>query len=87
MSNWISVLQERSENIEDMVSELELAYNCVEVYSDLNVVCIEKVDITGVISKVHLIVSLLCHTGAMQGQWASPGGAEWGDDEAGDGAV
>ncbi|KAF5906608.1 cardiomyopathy-associated protein 5-like, partial [Clarias magur] len=30
LSNWISVLQERSENIEDMVSELELAYNSVE---------------------------------------------------------
>ncbi|XP_060763847.1 cardiomyopathy-associated protein 5 [Neoarius graeffei] len=30
LSNWISVLQERSENIEDMVSELELAYNTVE---------------------------------------------------------
>lgn len=31
MSDWISVLQERSENIEDLVSELELAYNSVEV--------------------------------------------------------
>ncbi|KAL6465409.1 hypothetical protein MHYP_G00255420 [Metynnis hypsauchen] len=30
LSNWISVLQERSENIEDMVSELELSYNSVE---------------------------------------------------------
>ncbi|KAI4893163.1 hypothetical protein NFI96_020681 [Prochilodus magdalenae] len=30
LSNWISTLQERSENIEDMVSELELAYNSVE---------------------------------------------------------
>ncbi|MCI4392610.1 hypothetical protein PGIGA_G00147870 [Pangasianodon gigas] len=30
LSNWISILQERSENIEDMVSELELAYNSVE---------------------------------------------------------
>ncbi|XP_072521144.1 cardiomyopathy-associated protein 5 [Salminus brasiliensis] len=30
LSNWISVLQERAENIEDMVSELELAYNSVE---------------------------------------------------------
>ncbi|XP_076854143.1 cardiomyopathy-associated protein 5 [Brachyhypopomus gauderio] len=30
LSNWISVLQERSENIEDMVSELETAYNSVE---------------------------------------------------------
>ncbi|XP_066510975.1 cardiomyopathy-associated protein 5-like [Hoplias malabaricus] len=30
LSNWISLLQERSENIEDMVSELELAYNSVE---------------------------------------------------------
>ncbi|XP_056135478.1 cardiomyopathy-associated protein 5 [Lampris incognitus] len=30
LSEWISVLQERSENIEDLVSELELAYNSVE---------------------------------------------------------
>uniref|UniRef100_A0A8B9J706 Cardiomyopathy associated 5 n=1 Tax=Astyanax mexicanus TaxID=7994 RepID=A0A8B9J706_ASTMX len=30
LSNWISVLQEKAENIEDMVSELELAYNSVE---------------------------------------------------------
>ncbi|TSM85992.1 Poly(A) RNA polymerase GLD2 [Bagarius yarrelli] len=30
LNNWISVLQERSENIEDLVSELELAYNSVE---------------------------------------------------------
>ncbi|GAA6097508.1 cardiomyopathy-associated protein 5 [Tachysurus ichikawai] len=30
LSNCISVLQERSENIEDMVSELEMAYNSVE---------------------------------------------------------
>lgn len=32
LSDWISVLQERSETIEDMVSELELAYNSVEVH-------------------------------------------------------
>uniref|UniRef100_A0A3P8NL69 Cardiomyopathy associated 5 n=1 Tax=Astatotilapia calliptera TaxID=8154 RepID=A0A3P8NL69_ASTCA len=31
LSGWISELQERSENIEDLVSELELAYNSVEV--------------------------------------------------------
>lgn len=31
LGEWISVLQERSEKIEDMVSELELAYNTVEV--------------------------------------------------------
>ncbi|XP_026862024.2 cardiomyopathy-associated protein 5 [Electrophorus electricus] len=30
LNNWISVLQERSENIEDMVFELETAYNSVE---------------------------------------------------------
>ncbi|XP_023658774.1 cardiomyopathy-associated protein 5 [Paramormyrops kingsleyae] len=30
LGEWISVLQERSEKIEDMVSELELAYNTVE---------------------------------------------------------
>uniref|UniRef100_A0A3B3BFW0 Cardiomyopathy associated 5 n=1 Tax=Oryzias melastigma TaxID=30732 RepID=A0A3B3BFW0_ORYME len=30
LGNWISELQERSENIEDLVSELELAYNSVE---------------------------------------------------------
>nr|XP_015828025.2 cardiomyopathy-associated protein 5 [Nothobranchius furzeri] len=30
LSVWISELQERSENIEDLVSELELAYNSVE---------------------------------------------------------
>ncbi|XP_062874378.1 cardiomyopathy-associated protein 5 [Trichomycterus rosablanca] len=30
LSNWISDLQERSETFEDMVSELELAYNSVE---------------------------------------------------------
>ncbi|KAK3514639.1 hypothetical protein QTP70_021552 [Hemibagrus guttatus] len=35
LSNWISVLQERSENIEDMVSELELAYNSVEIKAHL----------------------------------------------------
>uniref|UniRef100_A0A8C7ZRT1 Cardiomyopathy associated 5 n=1 Tax=Oryzias sinensis TaxID=183150 RepID=A0A8C7ZRT1_9TELE len=32
LGNWISELQERSENIEDLVSELELAYNSVEVH-------------------------------------------------------
>lgn len=31
LSDWISELQGRSENIEDLVSELELAYNSVEV--------------------------------------------------------
>jgi hypothetical protein len=31
LSEWISELQERSENIEDLVSELELGYNTVEV--------------------------------------------------------
>uniref|UniRef100_A0A8D3ADX6 Cardiomyopathy-associated protein 5 n=1 Tax=Scophthalmus maximus TaxID=52904 RepID=A0A8D3ADX6_SCOMX len=31
LSDWISELQGRSENIEDLVSELELAYNTVEV--------------------------------------------------------
>lgn len=31
LSDWISELQGRSENIEDMVSEVELAYNTVEV--------------------------------------------------------
>lgn len=31
LSDWISELQSRSENIEDLVSELELAYNSVEV--------------------------------------------------------
>lgn len=31
LSGLISELQERSENIEDLVSELELAYNSVEV--------------------------------------------------------
>lgn len=31
LSDWISELQERSENVEDLVSELELAYNSVEV--------------------------------------------------------
>nr|XP_014030241.1 unnamed protein product [Salmo salar] len=30
LSEWISELQERSENIEDLVSELELGYNTVE---------------------------------------------------------
>ncbi|KPP72586.1 cardiomyopathy-associated protein 5-like, partial [Scleropages formosus] len=30
LGEWISVLQERSEKIEDLVSELELAYNSVE---------------------------------------------------------
>ncbi|XP_063051196.1 cardiomyopathy-associated protein 5 [Engraulis encrasicolus] len=30
LSNWISTLQERTENIEDMVSEIEMAYNVVE---------------------------------------------------------
>lgn len=30
LSNWISTLQERTENIEDMVSEIEMAYNTVE---------------------------------------------------------
>ncbi|XP_030647647.1 cardiomyopathy-associated protein 5 [Chanos chanos] len=30
LSEWISVLQERYENVEDFVSELELAYNSVE---------------------------------------------------------
>ncbi|XP_028851115.1 cardiomyopathy-associated protein 5 [Denticeps clupeoides] len=30
LSDWISALQERSENIEDLVSELELGYNSVE---------------------------------------------------------
>lgn len=32
LSDWISELQGRSENIEDLVSELELAYNSVEVH-------------------------------------------------------
>lgn len=36
LSDWISVLQERSENIEDLVSELELAYNSVEVKHDMS---------------------------------------------------
>lgn len=31
LGGWISELQARSENIEDLVSELELAYNSVEV--------------------------------------------------------
>lgn len=31
LSDWISELQERSETVEDLVSELELAYNSVEV--------------------------------------------------------
>lgn len=31
LGDWISELQGRSENIEDLVSELELAYNSVEV--------------------------------------------------------
>lgn len=31
LNGWISELQGRSENIEDLVSELELAYNSVEV--------------------------------------------------------
>ncbi|XP_077565181.1 uncharacterized protein LOC144180902 [Stigmatopora nigra] len=30
LSDWISELQARTENIEDLVSELELAYHCVE---------------------------------------------------------
>lgn len=33
LSDWISELQERSENVEDLVSELEVAYNSVEVNS------------------------------------------------------
>lgn len=33
LGDWISELQERSENVEDLVSELELAYNSVEVSS------------------------------------------------------
>ncbi|XP_062398861.1 cardiomyopathy-associated protein 5 [Sardina pilchardus] len=36
LSNWISTLQERSENIEDMVSEIELAYNSVEEQCKMN---------------------------------------------------
>lgn len=36
LSDWISELQGRSENIEDLVSELELGYNSVEVkHTDL----------------------------------------------------
>lgn len=31
LSDWISELQEGSENVEDLVSELEVAYNSVEV--------------------------------------------------------
>ncbi|XP_048099194.1 LOW QUALITY PROTEIN: cardiomyopathy-associated protein 5 [Alosa alosa] len=36
LSNWISTLQERSENIEDMVSEIELVYNSVEEQCKMN---------------------------------------------------
>ncbi|XP_042562489.1 cardiomyopathy-associated protein 5 isoform X1 [Clupea harengus] len=36
LSNRISTLQERSENIEDMVSEIELAYNSVEEHCKTN---------------------------------------------------
>lgn len=37
LSDWISELQGRSENIEDLVSELELAYNAVEVKQAVSV--------------------------------------------------
>lgn len=47
LSNWIFVLQERSENIEDMVSELELTYNSVEVFSHWNLeFAFKRFDIT-----------------------------------------
>lgn len=36
LSDWISELQGRSENIEDLVSELELAYNSVEARFNLS---------------------------------------------------
>lgn len=33
LSDWISELQEGSENVEELVCELEVAYNSVEVNS------------------------------------------------------
>lgn len=39
LSDWISELQGRSENIEDLVSELELGYNSVEVNYTFNTKC------------------------------------------------